>query len=92
MLRRKRTGAFNALRERWLAHLEGTLLRPVPVLKAQQMHPGVLNKLRLLASMRFDSRVLLTVVLAANTHLTTNLRHDELLPLGSRIHTRLPME
>ena len=59
-----RWGGFKALRERWLAHLEGTLLRPVLLIdEAQEMHPGVLNELRLLASHQFDSRTLLTVVL-----------------------------
>jgi hypothetical protein len=30
------------------------------------MHPAVLNELRLLSSMQFDSRILLTVVLAGD--------------------------
>jgi general secretion pathway protein A len=60
-----RWGGFKALRERWLAHLEGTLLRPVLLIdEAQEMHPTVLNELRLLSSTQFDSRTLLTVVLA----------------------------
>ena len=88
-----RWGGFKALRERWLAHLEGTLLRPVLLIdEAQEMNPGVLNELRLLSSMRFDSRTLLTVVLAGDARLSTKLRRDELLPLGSRIRTRLVME
>jgi type II secretory pathway predicted ATPase ExeA len=88
-----RWGGFKALRERWLAHLEGTLLRPVLLIdEAQEMHPAVLNELRLLSSMQFDSRTLLTVVLAGDARLTTKLRRDELLPLGSRLRTRLLME
>jgi len=88
-----RWGGFKALRERWLAHLEGTLLRPVLLIdEAQEMHPAVLNELRLLASMQFDSRTLLTVVLAGDARLTTKLRRDELLPLSSRLRTRLLME
>ena len=88
-----RWGGFRALRERWLAHLEGTLLRPVLLIdEAQEMHPGVLSELRLLSSMQFDSRTLLTVVLAGDARLTTKLRRDELLPLGSRLRTRLVME
>jgi general secretion pathway protein A len=83
---------FKTLRERWLAHLETTLLRPVLLIdEAQEMHPAVLNELRLLSSMQFDSRTLLTVVLAGDSRLTTKLRRDELLPLGSRIRTRLNM-
>jgi type II secretory pathway predicted ATPase ExeA len=88
-----RWGGFKALRERWLAHLEGTLLRPVLLIdEAQEMNPGVLNELRLLSSMQFDSRTLLTVVLAGDARLSTKLRRDELLPLGSRIRTRLVMD
>ena len=88
-----RWGGFKALRERWLAHLEGTLLRPVLLIdESQEMPPGVLNELRLLASTQFDSRTLLSIVLAGDNRLTHKLRRDELLPLGSRIRTRLLME
>ena len=88
-----RWGGFKALRERWLAHLQGTLLRPILLIdEAQEMPPTVLSELRLLSSMRFDSRILLTVVFAGDSRLSTKLRRDELLPLGSRIRTRLVME
>ena len=88
-----RWGGFKALRERWLSHLESTLLRPVLLIdEAQEMHPAVLSELRLLSSLQFDSRTLLTVVLAGDTRLSHKLRRDELLPLGSRIRTRLVME
>jgi type II secretory pathway predicted ATPase ExeA len=88
-----RWGGFKALRERWLAHLEGTLLRPVLLIdEAQEMHPAVLSELRLLSSMQFDSKTLLSVVLAGDARLNTKLRRDELLPLGSRIRIRLLME
>jgi len=88
-----RWGGFKALRERWLAHLDGTLMRPVLLIdEAQEMHPAVLSELRLLSSMQFDSRTLLSVTLAGDARLTAKLRRDELLPLGSRIRTRLVME
>jgi type II secretory pathway predicted ATPase ExeA len=88
-----RWGGFKALRERWIAHLEGTLLRPVLLIdEAQDMHPAVLSELRLLTSMQFDSRILLTVIMAGDHRLTNKLRRDDLLPLGSRIRTRLIME
>jgi general secretion pathway protein A len=88
-----RWGGFKALRERWLSHLEGTLLRPVLLIdEAQEMQPVVLSELRLLSSMQFDSRTLLTVVLAGDTRLSHKLRRDELLPLGSRIRSRLVMD
>ena len=88
-----RWGGFKALRERWLTHLEGTLLRPVLLIdEAQEMNPTVLSELRLLSSMQFDSRNLLSVVFAGDARLNSKLRRDELLPLGSRIRTRLNME
>ena len=85
-----RWGGFKALRTRWLAHLDSSLLRPVLLIdEAQEMHPAVLNELRLLTSTDFDSRSLLSVVLAGDGRLLDKLRQDDLLPLGSRIRTRL---
>ena len=52
-------------------------------------HPLVLSELRLLASARFDSQALLCVVLSGDGRLLDKLRRDELIPLGSRIRTRL---
>jgi len=88
-----RWGGFKSLRERWLAHLEGTRLRPVLLIdEAQEMTAAALSELRLLASARFDSRPLLSVVLAGDARLADKLRSEQLLPLGSRIRTRLTME
>lgn len=88
-----RWNGFKTLRERWLAHLESTLLRPVLLIdEAQEMPPLVLSELRLLASAQFDSRALLSVVLAGDSRLAELLRRDELRPLGSRIRTRLSLE
>ena len=88
-----RWGGFKTLRSRWLTHLENTRLRPVLLIdEAQEMHPGVLSELRLLASTQFDSCAILSVVLAGDGRLSTKLSREELLPLGSRIRTRLAME
>ena len=88
-----RWGGFKTLRERWLTHLDSTLMRPVLLIdEAQEMHPSVLNELRLLSSTQFDSRHLLSVVFAGDERFNTKLRREELLPLGSRIRTRLSME
>jgi general secretion pathway protein A len=88
-----RWGGFKSLRERWLTHLESTLLRPVLFIdEAQEMPIVVLNELRLLTSMQFDSRVLLSVILAGDQRLNNQLRRDELLPLGSRIRVRFNTE
>ena len=47
------------------------------------------SELRLLASARFDSQSLLCVVLSGDARLLDKLRREELIPLGSRIRTRL---
>ena len=88
-----RWGGFRVLRERWLAHIDTTLVRPILLIdEAQEMPPTVLNELRLLTSTRFDSRAILSVVLAGDRRLLEKLRREELLPLGSRIRTRLTLE
>jgi type II secretory pathway predicted ATPase ExeA len=88
-----RWGGFKALRERWISHLESTRRRPVLLVdEAQEMSPAVLCELRLLASARFDSQPLLCVVLAGDARLIDKLRREELIPLGSRIRTRLATE
>jgi general secretion pathway protein A len=56
------------------------------------MSPLVLNELRLLSSARFDSQSLLCIVLAGDARLLEKLRREELIPLGSRIRTRLATE
>jgi type II secretory pathway predicted ATPase ExeA len=88
-----RWGGFKALRERWRAHLDSTLCRPVLLVdEAQLMNAAVLSELRLLASADFDSRHILTVVLSGDQRLQSRLRDEELLPLGSRIRVRLAMD
>jgi type II secretory pathway predicted ATPase ExeA len=88
-----RWAGFKALRERWQAHIESTLIRPVLLVdEAQQMNPVVLSELRILSSTRFDSRIILSVVLAGDARLTDKLRAPELVPLGSRVRTRLSLD
>ena len=84
---------FKTLRERWEAHLAATLWRPVLFVdEAQEMDPRVLSELRLLASANFDSRSILTVVLAGDGRLLELFRLPQLVPLGSRIRPRLMLE
>ena len=88
-----RWGGFKALRENWFAHLETTRRRAVLLIdEAQEMSPAVLSELRLMASARFDSQTLLCVILAGDARLPEKLRREELIPLGSRIRTRLVTE
>ena len=84
---------FKNLRERWFSHLGQTLLRPVLFIdEGQEMPACLFNELRLLTSAQFDSRILLSVVLAGDQRLNDKLRRDELIPLGSRIRVRLNVE
>ncbi|MBU0754324.1 MAG: AAA family ATPase [Candidatus Eisenbacteria bacterium] len=88
-----RWGGFKSLRERWCAHIDSTLVRPVLLIdESQQMNAVVLSELRLLTSTRFDSRTILSVVLSGDDRLIEKLRQNELLPLGSRIRIRLTMD
>jgi type II secretory pathway predicted ATPase ExeA len=88
-----RWGGFKALRARWLDHLASCSRRSVILIdEAQEMSPVVLNELRLLASACFDSQCLLCLVLAGDARLLEKLRREELVPLGSRIRTRLALE
>lgn len=88
-----RWGGFKALRERWKAHVSTTRIKPVLLLdEAQEMDPDVLSELRILSSADFDSTSLLTVVLSGDGRLLELLRHEDLVPLGSRIRTRLNTE
>jgi general secretion pathway protein A len=88
-----RFGGFKALRERWKSHLASSRFRPVLLVdEAQEMNPDVLGELRILASADFDATSLLTVVLSGDGRLLELLRQDDLIPLGTRIRTRLMIE
>jgi len=88
-----RWGGFRALRERWKTHVASTRIKPVLLVdEAQEMDPGVLSELRILASSDFDSTSLLTVILSGDGRLLELLRHEDLVPLGTRIRTRLYTE
>jgi type II secretory pathway predicted ATPase ExeA len=85
--------SFKDLRAKWEAHLAATLWRPTLLIdEAQEMAPEVLSELRLLASSHFDSRPILTVVLAGDGQLLELLRTPRLLALGTRIRARLALE
>ena len=56
------------------------------------MSVPVLSELRLMASAQFDSQPLLCVVLAGDARLLEKFKREELIPLGSRIRTRLATE
>lgn len=88
-----RWAGFRALRQTWLTHVETTHVRPVLLVdEAQEVLPAVLAELRILASTDFDSRSILTVVLCGDGRLTQQFRHDDLLPIASRIRVRLVLD
>lgn len=88
-----RWNGAKALRDKWQAQIEASLYRPVLIIdEAQEMKTAVLCELRLLASANLDSRCILSVVLAGDSRLTDRLHHADLLPIASRIRTRLRTE
>ena len=88
-----RWAGFKALRQRWLTHVETTRYRPALLVdEAQEIPSPVLAELRILASTDFDSRSILTVVLAGDARLTQQFRRDELIPIASRIRVRLSLD
>jgi type II secretory pathway predicted ATPase ExeA len=88
-----RWAGAKALREKWQAHIDAALFRPVLIVdEAQEMQARVLNELRLLGSTRLDSQILLSAVLAGDGRLLQQLRADDLLPLGSRVRVKLLLE
>ncbi len=53
---------FKVLRERWIARIDTSRLRPVVLSdEVQEMQPPVLSELRILSSSNFDSRSIVTV-------------------------------
>jgi general secretion pathway protein A len=88
-----RWASAKVLREKWHNHIETSRDRPVLLIdEAQETTAAVLGELRLLASADLDSRSILTVILAGDGRLSLKLESPELLPLASRIRTRLRTE
>lgn len=88
-----RWGGFKALRECWHQHIERRLTRPILLIdEAQDMPTEVFREIKSLASTRFDSRLILAVVLAGDRRLEERLTEPDLIALGTRLRTRLLME
>jgi general secretion pathway protein A len=87
-----RYGSFKALRTKWKAHCQSSLIRPVLLIdEAQEVSSACLTELRLLQSACFDSESLLFTILCGDGRLPDRFRTPELLPLGSRIRARLQL-
>lgn len=88
-----RYGGFKELRTKWKAHIATTMFKPVLLIdEAQEMPSQCLNEIRLLGSICFDSECLLTTVLCGDNRLPEKLRETALVPLGSRIRSRLNLQ
>jgi general secretion pathway protein A len=88
-----RWNSSKSLREKWLAHIEASVYRPVLLIdEAQEMNSAVFSELRLLSSADLDSRSILTIILAGDHRLAGRLESPELLPIASRIRSRLRLE
>jgi type II secretory pathway predicted ATPase ExeA len=88
-----RWGGSKALRQKWLAQLQASLYRPVLIVdEAQEMSSTLLCELRLLSSAELDSRSILSVILCGDNRLVARLQEPELLPIASRIRSRLRIE
>ena len=92
LVHNNRWSGFKGLRQRWRAHLEDTRMRPVLLVdEAQELITPVLTEMRLLGSTDFDSRAILSIVLAGDNRLLAKLRSVDLQPVASRIRQRLVM-
>jgi len=88
-----RWASAKILREKWLHHIESSLYRPVLLIdEAQEMNLPVFGELRMLASTDLDSRSILTVVIAGDHRLSDRFESADLLPIASRIRSRLRTE
>ena len=57
-----------------------------------ELPPLVLSELRLLTMEKFDSICLLTIILAGDSRLTNSFKQTDLIPVGTRIRTRMVMD
>jgi type II secretory pathway predicted ATPase ExeA len=88
-----RWGAYKTVRAKWQEHIQQTLFRPVLLIdEAQEMSPPLLSELRLLGSTKLDTCTIVTVVLCGDRRLEEKLRTPDLLPIASRIRTRLVLD
>jgi type II secretory pathway predicted ATPase ExeA len=81
------------VRAKWQEHIQQTLFRPVLLIdEAQEMSAPLLAELRLLGSTKLDTCTIVTVVLCGDRRLEEKLRTPDLLPVASRIRTRLVLD
>ncbi len=85
-----RYGGHKALRNKWQAHIESTLVRPVLLIdEAQRLNDSVFEELKSLGSERFDTKMLITIILAGDLRLAERLGTQSLKPIDSRLRYKL---
>lgn len=88
-----RWGAYKTVRGKWQEHIKQTLFRPVLLIdEAQEMSAPLLAELRLVGSTNLDTSTIVTVILCGDRRLEAKLRTPDLLPVDSRVRTRLVLE
>ena len=88
-----RWGAYKTVRAKWQDHIKQTLFRPVLLIdEAQEMSAPLLAELRLVGSTHLDTSTIVTVILCGDRRLEAKLRTPDLLPIDSRVRTRLVLE
>lgn len=88
-----RYGGFKALRAKWREHIKANLFKPVLLIdESQEVYDTCFSELRIISSAHFDSECLLTSVLCGDSRLTERFASPNLLPLASRIRTRIILE
>ena len=84
---------FKSLRSRWAEHMQKSLLKPLIIIdEIQEAKTDVLSELRLLSSTCFDSKLLVTTLLSGDHRIVRKLKSPQLLPLFSRIGTKLDLK
>ena len=84
-----RWAGSKVLRERWQAHIDASLSRPVLIVdEAQEMSPSVLSELRLLIFGQTQFPILLTIVLAGDRRLLS--ASGPTIPSTWQPHARAP--
>ncbi len=83
-------GGYKGLRKKWSEHIEANLFRPVLLIdEAQEMPSLVLNELRLLSSVKLDSKIVITVILSGDNRLLEKLKTPALAPFYSRMRVKM---
>ena len=85
---------YQTLKNKWRKYIEDTRLSPVILLdEAQALQSPVLTELKSLYSENFDSKTLITVVLAGDMRLRDLLESDkDFQPINSRLRHRLVLQ